>query len=112
MAKWRHGRCSPWIPPIDGSSDAEEMSKAFASRFFHFPSLEKPVLTLPGAPAPKRPFYAITTTEVEQALKGTSNKSAPGPSGIGYKLVKWAFAAHPEFILDIYNAAICFGHHP
>ena len=41
-----------------------------------------------------------------------SNKSAPGPSKIGYKLVKWVFASHPEFILDIYNAALCLGHHP
>jgi hypothetical protein len=49
---------------------------------------------------------------VEQALNGTSNKSAPGPSGIGYKLVKWAFAAHSDFILDIYNAALRYSHHP
>ena len=112
MAKWRHGRRSPWIPPIDGSSDLEDMGKAFASRFFRFPSPEKPVLTLPGTPAPKRPLYTVTKGEVEQALNGTSNKSAPGPSGIGYKLVKWAFAAHPDFILDIYNAALRYGHHP
>ena len=112
MAKWRNGRHSPWIPPIDGSSDPEEMGNAFASRFFQFPSPEKPVLTLPGTRAPKCPFYIITKSEVEQALCGTSNKSAPGPSGIGYKLVKWAFAAHPELLLDIYNAALCFGHHP
>ena len=88
------------------------MGRAFASHFFHFPSPEKPVLTLPGEPAPKRPFYTVTKTEVDQALSRTSNKSTPGPSGIGYKLVKWAFAAHPEFILDIYNAALRLGHHP
>jgi hypothetical protein len=112
MAKWRNGCWSPWIPPIQGSSDPEEMGKAFKNRFFHFPSPTKPVLTLPGTPAPKRPFYTITKDEVDHALKGTLNKSAPGPSGIGYKLVKWAFAAHPKFILDIYNAALCLGHHP
>ena len=112
MAKWRHGRRTPWIPPIDGSSDPEEISKALESHFFHFPSPEKPTLTLPGNPAPKRPFYPVTLQEIEHALRGTSNKSALGPSGIGYKLVKWAFAAHPEFILDIYNAALCLGHHP
>jgi hypothetical protein len=61
---------------------------------------------------PKRPFYTITKSEVEHALKGTSNKSAPGPSGIGYKLVKWAFAAHPDFILDIFTSALHLGHHP
>ena len=112
MAKWRHGRRSPWIPPIEGSSDPEEMGHSFSSRFFHFPSPEKPILTLPGQPAPTRPFYAVIKAEVEQALSGTTNKSAPGPSGIGYKLVKWAFDAHPELILDIYNAALRLGHHP
>ena len=51
-------------------------------------------------------------SEVEHALSGTSSKSAPGPSGIEHKLVKWAFTCHPEFILDIYNAALHLGHHP
>ena len=76
------------------------------------PETPKPVLNLPGPPSPKWPFYAVTKNEVENALQGTSNKSAPGPSGIGYKLVKWAFDAHPDFILDIYNAALRLGHHP
>ena len=112
MAKWRNGCRSPWIPPIHGSSDPEEMGKAFEECFFHFPSPPKPMLTLPGTPAPKHPFYVVTKNEVEHALKGTSNKSAPGPSGISYKLVKWSFTAHPDFILDIYNAALRLGHHP
>lgn len=112
MAKWRNGHCSPWIPPIHGSSDPEEMGKAFEECFFRFPLPPKPVLTLPGTPAPKCPFYVIIKDKVEHALKGTLNKSALGPSGIGYKLVKWAFAIHLDFILDIYNAALHLGHHP
>jgi hypothetical protein len=88
------------------------MGEAFKERFFSFPQPLKPVLNLPGTLAPKQPFYAVTKGEVEHALQGTSNKSAPDPSGIGYKLVKWAFAAHPDFILDIYNAALCLSHHP
>ena len=54
----------------------------------------------------------MTKQEVKNALAGTSNKSAPRSSGTGYKLVKWAILAHPEFILDIYNAALHLGHHP
>ena len=112
MAKWRHGRRSPWIPPINGSSDTTEMGAAFEQRFFHFPSPDKPTLTLPGQRSPKRPFYKVTNDKVSNALKHTSNKSALGPSGINYKLVKWAFGAHPDFILDIYNTALRWGHHP
>jgi hypothetical protein len=112
LAKWCNGHCSPWIPPINGSSDPEEMGEAFKERFFSFPQPPEPVLNLPGTPAPKWPFYAVTKSEVEHTIQGTSNKSAPSPSGIGYKLVKWVFAAHPDFILDIYNTAICLSHHP
>jgi hypothetical protein len=112
LTKWHNGCCSPWIPPIDGSSDPEDMGRAFKEHFFSFPKPPELALTLPGTLALKCPFYAITKSEVEHALKGTSNKSAPGPSGIGYKLVKWAFATHPDFILDIFTAALHLGHHP
>ena len=54
----------------------------------------------------------MTKDKVTHTLKNTSNKSAPGPLGINYKLVKWAFGAHPDFILDIYNTALRWGHHP
>ena len=112
LTKWRHSRRTPWIPPINGSSDPDEMGKMFKEQFFSFPKPPKPVLNLPGTPAPKCPFYAVTKDEVQLALNSTSNKSAPGPSGIGYKLVKWVFATHPDFILDIYNATLRLGHHP
>jgi hypothetical protein len=56
--------------------------------------------------------FPMTKQEVKNALAGTSNKSTLRPSGIGYKLVKWAFSTHLEFILDIYNAALHLGHHP
>ena len=112
LAKWRNGRRSPWIPQINRSSDPDDMGRAFKERFFSFPKPPEPVLTLPGTPLPKRQFYDVTKHEVENTLKNTSNKSAPGPSGVGYKLVKWAFAAHPDFILDIYTSALCLGHHP
>ena len=88
------------------------MGNAFKEHFFSFPKPPEPVLNLLGAPAPKHPFYTVIKSEVEHALKNMSNKSAPGPSGIGYKLVKWAFAAHPDFILDIFNATLHLGHHP
>ena len=112
MAKWHNGRHSPWIPPIHGSSDPEDMGKAFEEHFFRFPRPQTPVLELPGTLTPKQPFYEVTKSKVEYALSGMSNKSAPGPSGIGYKLVKWVFACHPDFILDIYNTALCLRHHP
>ena len=112
LAKWRHGRRSPWIPAINGSSDPITMGASFRDRFFSFPKPPEPSLELPGPAAPRRPFYDITKREVELALSDTSNNSAPGPSGIGYKLVKWAFSAQPDFILDIFTSSLRLGHHP
>lgn len=61
---------------------------------------------------PQCHFYPITHEEVTTALSGMSNKLALGPSGIGYKVVKWAFEAHPDFILNIFNATLHLRYHP
>ena len=112
LAKWRKGRRSPWIPPINSSANPHDIGAKFEKRFFRFPRPQPPTLELPGTRLPQHPFYQITAGEVTLALAGTSNKSAPGPSGINYKLVKWAFEAHPTLILEILNTALCLGHHP
>jgi retron-type reverse transcriptase len=49
---------------------------------------------------------------VRQALSTTSNKSAPGPSGITYKLLKWTFDANPDLIITTINGALEQGTHP
>ena len=112
LAKWQKGRHSPWIPPINGSANPDDIGSEFKKRFFHFPRPPPPALELPGPRLPQRPFYKITPGEVTLALAATSNKSAPGPSGINYELVKWAFEAHPTLILEILNATLRQGHHP
>ena len=52
LAKWRHGRRSPWLPAINGSSDPETMGASFRERFFSFPKPPEPSLELPGQAAP------------------------------------------------------------
>jgi hypothetical protein len=49
---------------------------------------------------------------VSAALHDTSNSSAPGPSGIGYLLLKWAFKAKPSFFSLIFTHALHLGPHP
>ena len=46
-------------------------------------------------PLPTRHLEPVTEAEVSRALKPTNNSSTPGPSGIGYKLLKWVFEASP-----------------
>ena len=38
--------------------------------------------------------------------------SAPGLSGINYKIIKWAFDANPHRFVDLYNACLFRGVHP
>jgi hypothetical protein len=58
------------------------------------------------------PHNPITLAEISDALQPISNKSAPGPSGHNYKLVKWAFAADPTHFQALFEACLTIGHHP
>jgi len=62
-------------------------------------------------PLPVWDLPPITHAKVAAALSKTSNKSTPGPSGINYKLLKWAFVSCPDQFLLIFNAVITLGHH-
>jgi hypothetical protein len=59
-----------------------------------------------------RHWTPITTLDVTNALKTAANSSAPGPSGIGYSILKWAHAASPETLTHIFNKSLFTGVHP
>jgi hypothetical protein len=54
----------------------------------------------------------ITQQEIKDALANTSNTLAPGPSGVGYRLIKWAMGETPDLFTNLFNACIKFGVHP
>jgi len=115
LAKWRHGRRRATIPPISNStsitSEMGDMACIFPARFFDLPALDLP--HMPDLPhCPTRPFYPVSTLEILAALAGTSNKSAPGPSGIPYLLLKWCFAARPNYLTLVLGKALEMGVHP
>ena len=117
MAKWRHGHRVSFIPAIltnQGlSSDDPSKAQAFKARFFNEQPPDIPINFTDDPPAlPPRDFSPITQEEVVSAISGTSNKSAPGLSGQGYLLIKWAFSSHPERLTHLYNACLRLGHHP
>jgi hypothetical protein len=118
VAKWRKGRSNPIIPPIrtaeDGlSADHALMSDAFKARFFPGDGLTVDVVQ-PDDPDPisPRPHLPVTEDEVRHCLAGTSNHSAPGLSGISYKFIKWAFAAHPAVFVHLFDLCLTHGTHP
>ena len=88
------------------------MSAALSHRFFTTDRPEvSPFQPDDPEPLPIWDLPPITHAEVVAALSKTSNKSAPGPSRINYKLLKWAFASRPDRFLLIFNATITLGHH-
>ena len=115
---WWHGRKSSCIQPLcspsgDVTHIAAEMDATLAACFF--PSHSAPVAASQPddpPPLPPRDLAAVSSAELTSALSSTSNKSAPGPSGIGYKLLKWAFAASPDRFVRLFDACLSLGHHP
>jgi Reverse transcriptase (RNA-dependent DNA polymerase) len=89
------------------------MSSTLRSHFFPpDPPPIDPSLPTDPLPLPPHPLPVITTAEVSAALTPTSNSSAPGPSGIGYKLLKWAFAASPTHFTSLFTTCLTVGVHP
>ena len=117
MAKWRKGRHLKDIPPIltlgGLSHDPTLMSHAFLSRFFLFEKCHnEPLTPILSHSLPTRPFFDVREDEIRTALRDTSMSSTPGPSGIGYLLLKWAVESAPTLFTLIFTHALRLGKHP
>ena len=119
MACVRKGRCSQVLPPLkdaDGEihSDTHTKASLLKNRFFpektNTVDIEQAAATDPPSMT-TCPWLPIKTEEIREALKDTSNKSAPGPLGINYKILKWAFDACPEALTHIFNLSLSTGTH-
>jgi len=114
---WRHGRQANKIPPLlklggTLATSHTDLRQVLSNRFF--PTVPKPVPDSDPSdpqPRPMRKLALISDKEVTCNLSHTSNKSAPGPSGITYKLLKWCHAAAPSCLTTLFNTAISLGHH-
>ena len=87
-------------------------AQVFQAKFF--PSAPKTVpLHHPLDPPPREPraWTPITPDEVTVALR-TAAHTAPGPSGVGYKLLKWAHEARPDYLPYLLNLCLNLGYHP
>ena len=115
-ASWRHGRRIRSIPALitdNGlSNNTTEMAEALRHRFFKD---QPPIPAHLESETPafqQREFAPITESEIAEALRPTSNTSAPGKSGHGYKLIKWAWEAAPEWFVILFNSCLYAGYHP
>jgi hypothetical protein len=118
VAAWRHGRRSSHIPALRNHSsnlvyEHEELASLLSERFFA--EEVEPIPThFPDDPAPRqaRSFVPFTESELDELLKQTANKSAPGTSDIGWSMLKRGWGAVKDHLISIYNTCFCLGHHP
>ena len=119
MARVRKGRRAQVLPPLKDTngtthSDTDVKATLLKARFFP-PKSNSVDITIAATqdpdPLTTRPWTPIDAAEIAEALKDTSNKSAPGPSGINYKLLKWTNAAYPEVITHLFNLSLSTGTH-
>jgi hypothetical protein len=112
------GRRTNLFPAMRNSSDnpvtePEGKVKLFRQRFF--PADLRPVNTIQHDDPPPlntRTWANIMAEEITEALQTSSTKSALGPSGIGYTILKWAHTARPEALTIIFNLCLETGKHP
>ena len=103
----------PSLRKADGTfttSDAEK-GESFHSAYFP-PPPPLPSGGLGPLPPPPPAAPPILLSELRDALAGTSNLSAPGPSGVGYRALKWVVAAFTPEVLALFNDCLRLGHHP
>ena len=119
MACIRKGRRSQVLPPLkdtNGDIHSDTNTKVLLLKERFFPTKSNAVnielaSLLDPPPLSTRPWLPISPDEIHASLKDTSNKSAPGPSGINYKLLKWAFDACPDAITHLFNLSLSTGTH-
>jgi hypothetical protein len=118
VAAWRHGRRSSLIPALVGRDgglvyDHEGMASLLSERFFAKEGAPIPTTFYDDPPPrPPRPFHAFSEEELTPLLKATSNKSAPGSSGIDWSLLKKGWDAAKDHLIDVFNVCLILGHHP
>jgi hypothetical protein len=77
-------------------------AQIFQQRFFpEVPQAIQPIQEDDPPPLPTRTWAPITLSEITVALSTASDSSAPGPSSIGYQILKWAHSACPDALTHL-----------
>jgi len=95
------------------SFDQNEISDTLSAQFF-VKELDEIKVTQydDPIPHPTRPLCTIVRKEIAPLLFEAANDSAPGESGISWKIIKMAWVHADEIITHIFNACLHLGHHP
>ena len=101
-------------PDQSWAASSSEKTEVLSHAWFPPPADIPGEFPPPVEPLPcTRRFFEVTRKEIDDAIDGTSNTSAPGISGLNYKVLKWAYALRPVAIRSVIEASIRLGiHHP
>ena len=117
LTSWYKGVRRHTVPHLtrpDGSTavSSEDKCPLFHQTFFPPPPPVHVDDFNPALPRENtRPFVDVTPQEVENCLKKTSNKSAPGYSGVSYQAIKWVWAIHPDWLMFVIKWSLRLGVH-
>jgi len=93
--------------------DAADKAKLLATSWF--PTIKPTINPPPHVTdrSPTRPYQSVSHEEIMECLNATSNTSAPGLSGLNYKVWKWVMSVAPDQLTAIVHASVKLGiHHP
>lgn len=117
VAAWRHGRKTSKVPSLRGPEGIvhthEEISDILSQRFFSQtpPQVDRNFSDDPP-PQPTRALPPMEKDLIESLLSKAATRSAPGQSGHTWTLLKWAWRADPERLVNLISACLRAGHHP
>ena len=100
-----------YTSPTQVPTSDEERAKSFISQFFPPPPPVAPYIP-PDFTHHTRGWAPLMREEVSEALNSCKDDSAPGPSQVTYKAVKWAWEAHSPTLWYLFSHCINLGHYP
>jgi hypothetical protein len=117
VASWRHGRRVSKVPSLRGPEGLvhshDEVADIISQRFFARAPPQVATRFHDDPPQhPPRQIPPIDKELVELLIKKASSKSAPGQSGHTWTVLKWAWEANTDRIVQLLAACLRAEHHP
>jgi len=102
------GRAPDRFPTLENPSSPIAINNTLLQHFFPPRPSPPPPLILPAF----KDVPPVSPAEVSSALRKSSNKSAPGPSGIPYSIWKQVHKANERRLPSLFTPLLTHGYHP
>jgi hypothetical protein len=117
VAAWRHGRRVSKVPSLRGPEGLvhshDEVADLLSQRFFAKTPPQVATHFHDDPPQhPPRQLPQIDKELIDPLIKKAASKSAPGQSGHTWTVLKWAWEADTDRIVELLAACLRAGHHP